>query len=553
MFSFGLTKAKSEQPQWELQNSSSSPLEEIEKAKGNSEMMESEMMEEETPEAIEEEMPEAIEEEPTTSQASPAGQKPGDIIETMPQGRFLHPQEGARLKGKVEIEFEVKGAKSLEFYLRRPESLTETYLGRANLKGEKVWHYSWLTKNSPNGAYILFPKITNEYGQYQGREISVKVENKIEKKAKEKEKQQALEKEIKEREREIQNREKEIEEKKEEIKEEVISQIEQISEKGKEMIAEKKKPIVEPEIEKKVKEFSEKTKENIERALEIKEKEKREAVGKEIAKEAQEIVKPILEAPKEGKKEEAKKLEEELTQRVARFLEKVEELSKEKQEVEKTKVSAFAKDSDKDGLPDREEIRLGTDPLNPDSDQDGFLDGSEVKLGFDPLKPSPADKIKYQEPEKTKVKISENLKIERVDLVVTKEKERALKIQGKALPYTFVTLYIYSLPIVVVAKADSQGNWEYILDKPLAEGQHKVYATVTNNRGEIEESSEPFVFAKSGENIVRIFGPSEASVASPAEVLQKSFAVLIVGLIFLALGIAFIIMSLLLRKKSKAH
>lgn len=44
-----------------------------------------------------------------------------------------------------------------------------------------------------------------------------------------------------------------------------------------------------------------------------------------------------------------------------------------------------AVDSDRDGLSDEEERRLGTDPLNPDSDFDGYLDGYEVKIGTDPL------------------------------------------------------------------------------------------------------------------------------------------------------------------------
>jgi hypothetical protein len=44
-------------------------------------------------------------------------------------------------------------------------------------------------------------------------------------------------------------------------------------------------------------------------------------------------------------------------------------------------------DSDGDGLPDDEEIILGTDPNNPDSDGDGLADGDEVIVGTDPLDP----------------------------------------------------------------------------------------------------------------------------------------------------------------------
>ncbi len=64
---------------------------------------------------------------------------------------------------------------------------------------------------------------------------------------------------------------------------------------------------------------------------------------------------------------------------------------------------SFENDTDKDGLPDAEELRIGTDYKNPDTDGDGYLDGDEVKNGFDPLKASEgrgtkSDKIMFQSP-----------------------------------------------------------------------------------------------------------------------------------------------------------
>jgi len=45
-------------------------------------------------------------------------------------------------------------------------------------------------------------------------------------------------------------------------------------------------------------------------------------------------------------------------------------------------------DSDGDGLMDRRELEIGTDPYNPDTDGDGLSDGDEVlKYGTDPLNP----------------------------------------------------------------------------------------------------------------------------------------------------------------------
>jgi len=45
-------------------------------------------------------------------------------------------------------------------------------------------------------------------------------------------------------------------------------------------------------------------------------------------------------------------------------------------------------DTDEDGLFDREEVRVyKTDPTNPDTDGDGYTDGSEVKNGYNPNGP----------------------------------------------------------------------------------------------------------------------------------------------------------------------
>jgi len=46
-------------------------------------------------------------------------------------------------------------------------------------------------------------------------------------------------------------------------------------------------------------------------------------------------------------------------------------------------------DVDKDGLCDKAELNLGTDPADPDSDDDGLRDWDEVQIGTDPMDPDP--------------------------------------------------------------------------------------------------------------------------------------------------------------------
>ena len=72
-----------------------------------------------------------------------------------------------------------------------------------------------------------------------------------------------------------------------------------------------------------------------------------------------------------------------------------------------------------------------------------------------------------------------------------------LTIQGKTTtPNAFVTIYIFSTPIVVVVQADADGNWQYTLTKELPDGSHQVYAAVTNAQGTIVAKSQPVSFTK---------------------------------------------------------
>jgi hypothetical protein len=58
-------------------------------------------------------------------------------------------------------------------------------------------------------------------------------------------------------------------------------------------------------------------------------------------------------------------------------------------------------DSDEDGIPDRQEEELGTDPGNVDSDSDGVIDREEISAGTNPTddseQPAPSEVNEFDE------------------------------------------------------------------------------------------------------------------------------------------------------------
>ncbi len=232
-----------------------------------------------------------------------------------------------------------------------------------------------------------------------------------------------------------------------------------------------------------------------------------------------------------------------------------------KREQSKIKLEQEAsKDSDGDGLSDSLEIELGTDILNPDSDGDGYLDGEEVAVKSDPNKPSTKSKIVYQDPRKVQPKKEDIFTVESVRTKISEDKKKeVLVIEGKGLPNTFVTVYIYSLPIIVVTKTDAYGRWVYELDKPIESGDHEVYVVLNNNQGELTARSTGFNFIKSGANILQLVpdvwaketAGGESRIASPYEHLQKGFILLTIAIIILAISVALLTIGFLGGKKKK--
>lgn len=217
-----------------------------------------------------------------------------------------------------------------------------------------------------------------------------------------------------------------------------------------------------------------------------------------------------------------------------------------------------AADPDKDGVNNNEEFRLGTDPTKADSDQDGLSDNTEIETGHDPTvatKDNASDEIKFEDPKENGTTKKETYHVDNVEMVSSADGKKHLKVSGKATPNSFVTIYIHSDPIVLTVKTDADGNWSYIFDKDIGDGEHEVYVAVTDSTGKISEKSEPLAFVKTAEAIT-IIPPAQASATdltqSPVETsYQRSlFLSIAIGIFGLVLAMATI--GFIRRKKTLA-
>ena len=529
----------------------------------------------------------------------PNNKKIEDITENLPEASFLTPQNKKNLKKKINIKLKVKDAENVEFHIRHFGALSSIYLGQGEKKNNNIWHYLWQTKNFPNGKYKMYAKIKNQYGSYESEKIEITISNpittnkqseeivkeikqkeeKIDTEA-EKEKSKHKEKFEKETEEEI-TKKTESEQEKKEVKEiiqkdvkpeieKLDKKIKEITQKQKEIEEEKEKEVQRKQEEAKKELKSDKSKkqekEAIQKQKEIEEEKEKEVQRKQeeitkLVQEKEKIKKDIIEKSEEiAKKTTENKNKEEIKNKIKQKLEDLEKSLTIKEEERQKKIKEIKKqDTDNDKVPDLEEARLGTDVLKADTDEDGYLDSDEILNGYDPLSPSPGDKIIFESPKK-KGEIKKEYQVTKIKTKETK-KGRGILISGKALPNTFVTIYIYSSqPTVVITKTDENGNWSYLLDKPLEDGEHEVYATVTDNRGKISSKSKPMYFVKQANAITSVAANSVFDEKISAKINDQektskliSYTVLGVSIIIFIIGVALIIIGIRTSKKYKMN
>lgn len=208
------------------------------------------------------------------------------------------------------------------------------------------------------------------------------------------------------------------------------------------------------------------------------------------------------------------------------------------------------KDTNGDGISDYESIHLyNIDPEKPAPV--AIYEGREINaaekilLGFDPSK---TELVKIS-PEEPKDSIASETPAYRVDDIKLSAEKKVL-ISGRALPNTFVTLYIYSTPIIVTVKANSDGEWQYTIDKELENGDHTVYAASVDNSGKIVVKSSAAAFVKTAEaaTIIPITPISVSNVKEP-DLLRYNTIIVMVA-IFVSLVLIFLVIVGIMSRKN---
>jgi hypothetical protein len=117
-------------------------------------------------------------------------------------------------------------------------------------------------------------------------------------------------------------------------------------------------------------------------------------------------------------------------------------------------------------------------------------------------------------------------------------------LEGTGPASTLVDLYLFSVnPVVVTLETDANGVWQYALDQPVSEGEHRALTVVKlAGRSPIRSAPLPFAVARAAGTAEREGGliVAETTPTAARQYLSTSFLVIIIAVI-IVLGGAFLV------------
>ncbi len=178
------------------------------------------------------------------------------------------------------------------------------------------------------------------------------------------------------------------------------------------------------------------------------------------------------------------------------------------------------RDTDGDGISDYDEENIyGTNPDDPFTGRSILSDGERVLLGLDP-RTNDTEPVVVESPRVTGKEVPWLFTVDTVEFAgeastsASRSSETSVRLAGTAEPLSFVTLYIYSTPVIITVRADAAGRYEYTVDQTLEDGTHEVFVASVDNSGRILAKSAAVPFVKTAEAIE--FVPLTAT-ADPVE------------------------------------
>jgi hypothetical protein len=466
------------------------------------------------------------------------------------------------LSGFVDVRVRTSEVESVELYAVPRSSLTPFFLGLGQKVSNMDWKYVWSTKQSPNGEYDLYARVKTSYGFTEGTRMKVSVFNEVAPIF------------TKAQETTIDT----LREAKDVLVVETDGIADEVEGEG-ETYVPPKVVYIEP-----VSTFVERvsadddSKEEIERLL----IEFRSALNGKINELARAIRNGDTEALEKVKRDiedikkkviadvsasgEKKGILDSIDTYLSQVAFELEELTKQNETTLRERVGdAIIVDSDKDGISDYDEINLyRTNPFAADTDGDSYIDSVEIKLGYNPHDARSEALVTYESPKEVGIVREDLLVVHSITTLsdstgedASAERKASPKafISGKGLPNSFITLYIYSTPIVLTVKTDAEGSWSYIFDKELEDGEHEVYVGITDNAGRVVAKSNPLPFVKTAEAFTE--GGAVASAVNDAggepTLLSERMMLLVASMAVVGLGLVLILLGLHVRRREEGN